>query len=40
MGAVGADDWKKQEVRSIAQNQLLDGLTQTLLSSPNLVYAM
>ena len=37
VGAVGADEWKKQEVRSIAQNQLLDGLTHTLLSSPYLV---
>ena len=40
LGAVGVDEWKKQEVGSSAQNQLLDGLTQTLLSSPNLVYAL
>ena len=30
VGAVGVDEWKKQEVRPIAQNQLLDGLTHTL----------
>ena len=29
VGAVGANEWKKQEVRSISQNQLLDGLTHT-----------
>ena len=40
VGAVGADEWKKQEVGPSAQNQLLDGLTHTPLSSPYLVYAL
>ena len=30
LGAVGVDEWKKQEVGPSAQNQLLDGLTHTL----------